>query len=94
MTNPYTVLMEVTRTFDLVDLGYKVCPREVMFGGKHGNEWITYSTDQVRDNIDWVSYGLLSMGLKKGDKVATISGSRPEWNFVDMGILQMGIAYT
>jgi hypothetical protein len=41
--------MEVTRTFDLVDLGCKVCPREVMFGGKHGNEWITYSTEAVRE---------------------------------------------
>ena len=36
---------------------------------------------------------LLSMGYKKGDKIATISGNKPEWNFVDMGMAQAGMIH-
>ena len=40
-----------------------------------------------------VSYGLLSLGLKKGDKVAMVSNNRPEWNIIDMGISQAGMIH-
>jgi long-chain acyl-CoA synthetase len=33
------------------------------------------------------------MGYKKGDKIATITGNRPEWNFVDMGLAQAGMIH-
>ena len=85
--------MEITRTFDIIDLNVGKYPRKDMYGGKQDNQWITYSTDEVRDNINWVSYGLLSMGFKKGDKIATISGNKPEWNFVDMGVAQAGMIH-
>ncbi|MCK5838933.1 MAG: long-chain fatty acid--CoA ligase, partial [Bacteroidales bacterium] len=37
--------------------------------------------------------GLLALGVKKGDKIATISNNRPEWNFIDMGALQIGAVH-
>ena len=77
--------MEIRRTFDIIDLNVGKYPRKDMYGGKQDKEWITYSTDEVRDNVNWVSYGLLSMGFQKGENIATISGNKPEWNFVDMG---------
>jgi long-chain acyl-CoA synthetase len=40
-----------------------------------------------------VSYGLLAMGIKKGDKIATITNNRPEWNFMDMGMAQIGAVH-
>ena len=33
---------------------------------------------------------LLAHGVVKNDKIAVISGNRPEWNFCDNGILQLG----
>jgi long-chain acyl-CoA synthetase len=36
---------------------------------------------------------LLKLGIKPGDKIATISNNRPEWNFVDMGISQIGAVH-
>jgi long-chain acyl-CoA synthetase len=33
---------------------------------------------------------LLAHGVVKNDKIAIISGNRPEWNFCDNGILQLG----
>ncbi|MFZ2286485.1 MAG: long-chain fatty acid--CoA ligase [Bacteroidales bacterium] len=85
--------MEVTRTFDLIDWGHRVYPREVMFGGKQGNEWITYSTEAVREMTDLFSCGLLSMGYRRGDHIATISPNKAEWNIVDHGLSQAGMVH-
>jgi len=85
--------MEVRRTFDIIDLNVEKYPRKDMYGGKQDKEWITYSTGQVRNNVNWVSYGLLSLGFHKGDKIASISGNKPEWNFVDMGLAQAGFIH-
>lgn len=85
--------MEITRTFDIIDWNYKKYPRKDMYGGKYDKEWITYSTEDVRNYVNWVSFGLLSLGYQKGDKIATISGNKPEWNFVDMGLAQAGFIH-
>jgi len=85
--------MEVTRTFDLIELGCKVCPREVMFGGKHGNEWVTYSTEAVRELTDLFSCGMMSLGYTRGDHIATISPNKAEWNIVDHGLAQAGMIH-
>lgn len=85
--------MEVKRTFDLIDWSCQVYPREVMFGGKHENEWVTYSTEAVRELADLFSYGLLSLGYKKGDHIATITPNKAEWNIADHGISQAGMIH-
>jgi long-chain acyl-CoA synthetase len=85
--------MEISRTFDIIELNYEKYPRKDMYGGKVDKDWITYSTEDVRNYVNWVSYGLLSMGYKKGDKIATITPNKPEWNFVDMGLAQTGMIH-
>ena len=85
--------MEVKRTFDLIGWSHEKYPREDMYCGKQDNNWIKYSSDDASKNVNWVSYGLLSMGFKKGDKIATITGNKPEWNFADMGIAQAGMIH-
>ncbi len=39
------------------------------------------------------SLGLLAMGFKKGDKIASVSNNRPEWNFIDFGMSQIGCVH-
>ncbi len=85
--------MEITRTFDLIDLNVEKYPRNDMYAGKLEKEWITWSTDQIREYINHIGYGLLSMGYKKGDKIATISPNKPEWNIADMALAQTGIIH-
>jgi long-chain acyl-CoA synthetase len=85
--------MEVKRTFDIIQWNLENYPRKDMYGGKKENQWITYSTEDVKRNVDLVSYGLLAMGYRKGDIVATISGNKPEWNFVDLGLAQAGMIH-
>jgi long-chain acyl-CoA synthetase len=85
--------MDIKRTFDIIDLNCEKYPRPDMYCGKQDREWIKYSTEDVRNYINLVSYGLMAMGYKKGDKIATITGNKPEWNFVDMGLAQAGMIH-
>jgi long-chain acyl-CoA synthetase len=85
--------MEILRTFDIIQLNVEKYPRKDMYCGKQDKEWISYSTDDVRNYTDWFSLGLLALGFKKGDKIATITGNKPEWNFADLGLAQAGIIH-
>lgn len=83
--------MEVTRIFDLLDHYATCCPdKKDALAGKEDGVWKTYSTQEWVDNSRYVSYGLMKLGVKKGDKIASITFNRPEWNFLDMGVQQCG----
>ncbi len=86
--------MEIKRTFDILQRFQELFPDKTdVLAGKENGKWVKYSTRDYIDYANWVSYGLMSMGLKKGDVVATISNNRPEWNMVDMGLSQAGIVH-
>ncbi len=83
----------VKRTFDILDHCLKNYPREDAVAGKYGNEWIKYSTAQFARYSELLALGLLALGIKKGDRVATVSGNRPEWSFVDMALSMTGAVH-
>ena len=89
--------MEVTRLFDLLDRYKAELPKvkevnkDVALAHNVNGEWITYNIDEYIENANNVSYGLLALGLEPGDKVGIVSGNRPEWNFLDMGSMQIGV---
>ena len=83
--------MEPTRTFDLLTrMQNKFADKTDVVAGKEDGKWHRYSVPEYIDYCNRVSIALLSMGIKKGDKVAIISNNRPEWNFTDFGISQAG----
>jgi long-chain acyl-CoA synthetase len=83
--------MEPTRTFDLLTrMQNKFADKTDVVAGKEDGKWYRYSVPEYINNCNSVSYALLSMGIRKGDKVAIISNNRPEWNFTDFGISQTG----
>jgi long-chain acyl-CoA synthetase len=85
---------EVMRNFDLLKLYQtRYADKPVALGGKNQNEWYTYSPSEYVEITNNISYGFLSLGLKPGDKVATITVNRPEWNFFDLGLAQAGIIH-
>jgi len=85
--------MEVTRIFDLLERYATLFPKDDVFGAKRNGTWITYSTKDYIEISNNVSLGFLAMGIKKGDKIVTISTNRPEWNFVDIGMCQIGAVH-
>jgi len=83
--------MEVTRLFDLLThYREKFNEKDDVLAGKENGKWVKYSIGQYIEFANNISYGLLQLGVEAGDKIATISNNRPEWNFLDMGILQIG----
>jgi long-chain acyl-CoA synthetase len=85
--------MEVTRTFDILDRCMKEFPREDALGGKKDTQWYTYSTAEYVEKSHQFAMGLMALGLQKGDKVATVTTNRPEWNFADMGMSMTGVVH-
>ena len=83
--------MDVRRSFDILANQLEKFPKPDALAGKaHGGEYVPLSSQQVQDQVDLVSLGLLKLGLKKDDKVAIISMNRPEWLLADFGIAQIG----
>jgi len=85
--------MNITRTFDLLDRYKELYDIDDALVCKEEAKWIKYSSQDYINYSNWISYGLLALGFQKGDKIATISNNRPEWNFVDMGMAQIGIIH-
>jgi long-chain acyl-CoA synthetase len=84
---------EVTRTFDILDRYLTEFPRKDALGGKKDGGWYTYSTEEYVEKSHLIALGLMALGLKKGDKVATVATNRPEWNFADMGMAMTGVVH-
>ncbi|MCL6098093.1 MAG: long-chain fatty acid--CoA ligase [Bacteroidetes bacterium] len=82
--------LDQNRLIDLIPHQLKYYPQAESLSDKVTGEWRKFSTAEVQTIIDKVSLGLLKFGVNPGDKVAIISRNRVEWNFVDLGVLQMG----
>jgi len=82
--------MEIKRIFDLVDNYEEKFNKDDVFAAKITGSWKKYSVKDYRDYSDNISYSLIAMGIKKGDKIITVTNNRPEWNFCDIGIMQVG----
>jgi long-chain acyl-CoA synthetase len=80
--------MEVTRLFDILDLFKGTYTKEDLLCAKENKQWKKYSSNDLINRANWVSYGLFALGLNEHDKVAIISNNRPEWNFCDFGCQQ------
>jgi long-chain acyl-CoA synthetase len=85
--------MAVTRNFDLLDRYKELFMKEDALCAKQNGAWVKYSTVDYIEYSHNFSYGLLSLGLRKGDKIITVSNNRPEWNFADMGMAMIGVVH-
>lgn len=86
--------MEVTRTFDLLERYRQEFPEKAdALAAKEKGEWVRYSTQDYLEQANAVSRGLLEEGIGKGDRIVTITPNRPEWNFLDMGMAQIGAVH-
>ncbi len=85
--------MTVTRTFDILDNWLQKFPRKDALGGYKNGAWYVYSTEEYYEKSHQFATGLLALGIKRGDKIATVTTNRPEWNFADMGISMIGAVH-
>lgn len=85
--------VQVTRTFDILERYLSEFPRKDALGGKNESGWYTYSTAEYAEKSKLFALGMMALGLRKGDKVATVTTNRPEWNFADMGLAMAGMVH-
>ena len=86
-------MANITRTFDVLTNAEENFNRDIALSVKRNGKWENFSTNEYRKNVDAFSLGLLAMGYKKGDKIATVTNNRPEWNFIDFGMSQIGCVH-
>ena len=81
---------KISRLFDFITYQREHYPLDDALAGKVKGEWIKYSTEEYLSLGNKLSRALLSLGVQPGDKIALVSNNRPEWNIVDLGVLQIG----
>lgn len=83
--------MEIKRIFDLLPNYLEKYPdQRIALAGKKDGDWRTYSIQEYIELTDKLSYALIELGIEPGDKVAFIVSNRPEWNIIDMAVMQVG----
>ena len=90
-------MTEPKRLFDCIEYHLDRKPLDDMLAGKESGQWKKYSTAEVKNIVDNLSAGLLSLGVSCGDmtpegrdKVAILCKNRPEWIMLDMAVQQIG----
>lgn len=86
MTNP-------TRLFDLIEYQLEKFPQKAAFAGRvDGALKNSFSTAEIVELVKKTSRSLWRLGLRKGDKIATITvRNRPEWVILDIAMMRIGV---
>ncbi|HRN93094.1 MAG: long-chain fatty acid--CoA ligase [Chitinophagales bacterium] len=83
--------MEIKRLFDFLIEWETAQPNSPFVSSKINRVWNTYTFAETQSLSNKVSQLLINLGLQKDDKIAIISNNRPEWNFTDIGSMQIGV---
>lgn len=83
-------MIQAKRLFDVPYHQLKNSPNPNMFVTKTDGKWIGVSTKDFLDQAMDISRGLIALGIEPGDKVGLVSGTRYEWNVMDIAIQQTG----
>jgi long-chain acyl-CoA synthetase len=57
---------------------------------KDGDRWIDRTYEEVREIVRPLAFGLVTLGVEKGDRVSILGNTRPEWTYFDFAALSIG----
>ncbi len=75
---------------DFIEKYSRQFPNNVYLREKVDGKWLEITQEQTRETAYRIGAGLMSLGLKKGDKIALLSESRAMWVIAEMGALYAG----
>src|SRR5579863_1302881 len=85
------------RLFDCINYQLEKFPKPDMLAAKENGAWRKYSTKEISEIVDALACGLMKLGVsgndrtvENQDKIAIISGNRPEWLITDMAVQKLG----
>ncbi len=94
MTPPSAVSTDVEPDVKTIaDLPFHVMgrfPKPVTLGRCRGEQLIELSSKEVFERIRDLSLGFRALGVSRGDRVAIVAESRPEWLLCDLAVLTAG----
>ena len=61
---------------------------------KRDGGWVDVRFGELRQITREIAKGLIALGVEAGDRVAILSGTRPEWTYADIGALCAGAVVT
>jgi long-chain acyl-CoA synthetase len=86
--------IEITKDLTIPKLFVKQCRKygknKVAMREKEFGIWIPFTWQDYYDNVKYLALGMVSLGLKPGDKVAMIGDNRPEGLWAEMAALCAG----
>src|SRR3954447_15550842 len=59
---------------------------------KVGDEWVYIDYGDLGVAVSEVARGLIDLGIARGDRVAILANTRPEWTYANLGVLASGAA--
>jgi len=80
----------ISRTFDILQLSALKYHDHIAISAKKAGEWKHLTYFQYENKAKQLAKALIAENVSKGDKIASLSNSRPEWNIIDMAINMCG----
>ena len=81
---------EPTTLVELFEHVERAHPRSDTLNYKRDGQWISISAKDILSRVRSLAAGLYSLGVTRGDRVAILSESRPEWTLIDGACLFAG----
>ena len=82
--------MERPTIIDFVEKYSRKFPDYVYLREKVNGQWKEITQEQTRLEAYRIGAGLMSLGLRKGDKIALLSESRAMWILAELGAMYAG----
>ncbi|HET6670515.1 MAG TPA: long-chain fatty acid--CoA ligase [Pyrinomonadaceae bacterium] len=80
-----TTLVEV---FEHIERDHK---RADTLNYKRDGRWLSISSAELLKSAQEIAAGLAALGIKRGDRLAILAESRPEWTLIDAGCIFAGV---
>lgn len=94
MSTEYSLKMEITFTFDIVDYCVGMYAEQTAFANKEHDKWKTITHVEFKEKVYDFAYGLITLGVNSLENVATIFSSNCyEWNIIDMALALTGAVH-
>src|ERR671916_590283 len=65
-------------------------PKKAVLYKDDSGQWVSKTYAEVGEIVRSLSLGLIDLGIEKGDKVAILANTRPEWTYFDFAALSAG----
>jgi len=89
-TIPFKITAELTLPKVLLETAKKYGHNKAAMREKEFGLWRPITWQDYLDRVKYIALGLISLGLKREDKVAMIGDNRPEGLWAEMGTLSAG----